>query len=117
MTDDANVAIAEPPAPAQETRHDGARPKKQPPYAVVLHNDPDHSFQFVIDTLMKVFGYPVEKSFTLTKQVHDQGKGIVWSGTRELAELKRDQIASSGPDIYAGKKIDYPLKATIEPLP
>ena len=94
-----------------------AKPKQQPPYAVVLFNDEEHTFQYVIETLMKVFGYPQEKSYTLTLQIHTDGKGIVWSGTRELAELKRDQIRSAGPDFYAAKKVDFPLKVTIEPLP
>ena len=33
-----------------------AKPKVQPPYAVVVLNDDEHSFQYVIDTFMKVFG-------------------------------------------------------------
>jgi ATP-dependent Clp protease adapter protein ClpS len=28
------------------------KPKQQPPYAVVLLDDDDHSFQFVVETLM-----------------------------------------------------------------
>ncbi len=83
----------------------------------MLFNDDEHSFEFVVETLIKVFGYPHEKSYQLTLQVHEQGRGIVWSGTRELAELKRDQIRGAGPCFYAGRKIDYPLGVTIEPLP
>jgi ATP-dependent Clp protease adaptor protein ClpS len=94
-----------------------AKPKKQPPYAVVVFNDEEHTFEYVIETLMKVFGYPQEKSYTLTMQVHNAGKAIVWSGTREVAELKRDQIRSAGPDFYADQKVDFPLRVTIEPLP
>ena len=95
----------------------GAKPKKQPPYAVVVFNDEEHTFEYVIETLMKVFGYPQEKSYSLTLQIHNEGKAIVWSGSREVAELKRDQIRSAGPDFYAGKKVDFPLRVTIEPLP
>jgi ATP-dependent Clp protease adaptor protein ClpS len=94
-----------------------SRPKRQPPYAVVLFNDDDHAFEFVVETLMKVFGYPLERCYQLTLHVHEQGRGIVWSGTRELAELKRDQIRAAGPCFLAGKKIDYPLGVGIEPLP
>ncbi len=36
---------------------DDAKPKQQPPYAVVLFNDEEHTFQYVVETLMKVFGY------------------------------------------------------------
>ena len=125
MTDDSHAAVADlpavedPPTPSQRRRQQpaDARPKPQPPYAVVLFNDDEHSFEYVVETLMKVFGYPQEKSFTLTLQVHCDGKGIVWSGSREVAELKRDQIRSVGPDFFAAKKVDFPLGVTVEPLP
>ena len=106
--------VAEPPPKKELSR---PKPKKQPPYAVVLFNDNDHTFEYVVDSLMKVFGYPYEKSFLLTTQVHVGGRAIVWSGTRELAELKRDQLRSRGPDFHAEKKVGYPLIVTIEPLP
>ena len=41
----------------------------------------------------------------------------MWSGTREVAEIKRDQIRSAGPDFYATKKVDFPLKVAVEPMP
>jgi ATP-dependent Clp protease adaptor protein ClpS len=106
-----------PPEQEEKREPSSTRPKKQPPYAVVLFNDDDHSFEFVVETLMKVFGYPAERSFQLTLQIHEQGRGIVWSGTRELAELKRDQVRSAGPDFHAHAKVEYPLGVTIEPLP
>ena len=62
-------------------------------------------------------GYPLEKSYSLTPQVHVEGRAIVWSGSREVAELERDQIRSAGPDFYAGKKMDFPLGVIVEPLP
>jgi ATP-dependent Clp protease adaptor protein ClpS len=125
MSDDASTAVAvspsveAPPESSQWRKQQpaGARPKPQPPYAVVLFNDDEHSFEYVVGTLMKVFGYSQEKSFTLTLQVHCDGKGIVWSGSREVAELKGDQIRAAGPDFYAAKKLDFPLGVTVEPLP
>jgi ATP-dependent Clp protease adaptor protein ClpS len=119
VNDQNAVAVESPPQVAERVKNgpSATRPKKQPPYAVVLFNDDDHTFQFVVETLQKVFGYPLEKCFTLTEQVHHAGRGIVWSGTRELAELKRDQIRSAGPDFYAVKKVEFPLGAIVEPLP
>jgi ATP-dependent Clp protease adaptor protein ClpS len=119
MNDDAAVAVESPPQPKQRrSEHTaGAKPKKQPPYAVVVFNDDQHSFQYVIETFAKVFGYPLEKSYSLALQIHTEGKGIVWSGPREVAELKRDQIRSVGPDFHAEKKVEFPLGVTIEPLP
>ena len=117
--DDAAVAVESPPEPKQQRQKQpsAAKPKKQPPYAVVVLNDNQHSFQYVIDTFMKVFGYPLEKSYSLALQIHTEGRGIVWSGAREVAELKRDQIRSAGPDFYAQKRVEFPLGVTIEPLP
>jgi ATP-dependent Clp protease adaptor protein ClpS len=84
---------------------------------VVVFNDEQHTFQYVVETFMKVFGYPLEKSYSLAAQIHNSGRGIVWSGSKEVAELKRDQIRSAGPDFYAAQKIDFPLGVIIEPLP
>ena len=120
--DEADVAVMEPqvvvkPKPKPAKPDPETKKKRQPPYAVILHNDDDHTFQYVIDLLIKLFAYPLEKAFVLTTQVHTQGKSIVWSGTLELAELKRDQVRGFGPDFYATKKVEYPLGVTIEPLP
>ncbi len=68
-------------------------------------------------TCLAVAEYPQEKSYSPTLQVHTDGKGIVWSGSREVAELKRDQIRSAGPDFYAAKKEEFPLRVIVEPLP
>ena len=47
---------------------------------------------------------------------HTQGRAMVWSGAKEHAELKCEQIKTAGPDPYA-KKADFPLGTYIEPLP
>lgn len=93
------------------------RPKKQPPYAVIVHNDEEHTWPYVIDVLQQVCGYDMEKAYLLTSQIHFTGRAIVWSGAREVAELKRDQIRGYGPDDYAPKPVTFPLGVTIEPLP
>ncbi|MCR4415470.1 MAG: ATP-dependent Clp protease adaptor ClpS [Thermoguttaceae bacterium] len=92
-------------------------PKRLPPYAVVVFNDDEHTFAYVVETFMKVFGYTAQKSWLLALAIHHAGKGIVWSGPKEVAELKRDQIRSAGPDFYATRRVDFPLGVTIEPLP
>ncbi|MCC6420791.1 MAG: ATP-dependent Clp protease adaptor ClpS [Gemmataceae bacterium] len=72
--------------------------KKQPPYHVVLLNDDDHSFEYVIGMLQQLFGHPREKGLQLAWQVHTEGRVIVDTTSRERAELKRDQIHAFGPD-------------------
>lgn len=119
MSDEAVVAVESPPEPKMRRRKQpaGAKPKVQPPYAVVVLNDDLHTLEYVAETFMKVFSYPLEKSYSLAMQIHTEGRGIVWSGAREVAELKRDQIRSAGPDFHAAKKVEFPLGVTIEPLP
>jgi ATP-dependent Clp protease adaptor protein ClpS len=118
MSDEA-VAVECLPIPTrwQQDQPSDAQPKKQPPYAVIVFNDDIHTFQYVVETFTKVFGYPTEKSCTLALQIHNEGKGIVWSGVREVAELKCDQIRSAGHDFYGLGTVETPLGVTIEPLP
>jgi ATP-dependent Clp protease adaptor protein ClpS len=72
--------------------------KRQPPYNVILLNDDDHTYEYVIELLKALFGHPVEKGFQLAKVVDTQGKAIVCTTSLERAELKRDQIHAYGPD-------------------
>ncbi len=108
-----------PARPRRQIRPAPARPdaKKQPPYHVLLLNDEDHTFEYVIELLVKVFGHPVERAFTLTKRIDRDGRASVWTGSKEVAELKRDQVRGYGPDVYASKTVRYPLGCVIEPAP
>lgn len=74
------------------------KPKQLPPHHVILLNDDDHSVEYVIAGMKKVFGYPAEKGLEIAKEVHLQGRAIVWTGPKEHAELKQEQIHSLGPD-------------------
>ncbi len=72
--------------------------KRQPPYNVILLNDDDHTYEYVILMLQALFGYPPEKGFLMAEEVDKQGRVIVLTTTMEHAELKRDQIHAYGPD-------------------
>lgn len=90
--------------------------KRQPPYNVVLLNDDDHSYQYVIDMLRKLFGHPVEKGYLMAVEVDTKGRVIVMTTTLELAELKRDQIHAYGPDPLIPRCAGS-MSAEIEPAP
>ncbi|HWL92732.1 MAG TPA: ATP-dependent Clp protease adaptor ClpS [Phycisphaerae bacterium] len=81
-------------APADPSR----KPKPQPAYNVVLLNDDDHSYQYVIEMLGKLFGHPEMTAFVMAKEVDTAGRVIVETTTMERAELKRDQIHAYGAD-------------------
>jgi ATP-dependent Clp protease adaptor protein ClpS len=72
--------------------------KRQPPYNVVLLNDDDHTYEYVIVMLQQLFGYPPEKGFQMAREVDTSGRVIVLTTTKEHAELKQDQIHAFGPD-------------------
>ncbi len=100
MTDHAAVEVAEPLKDTVRRRRQRqiARPKRQPRYHVVLWNDEEHTYDYVIVMLMELFGHPAEKGYQLAKDVDTQGRAAVLTTTREHAELKRDQIHAYGKD-------------------
>ena len=89
--------------------------KRQPPYNVVLLNDDDHTFHYVIVMLKQLFGYPEEKGYQMAEEVHRTGRVIVLTTTKEHAELKRDQIHAFGPDPYSSKDCKGSMSSIIEP--
>jgi len=102
-------------AAVAEPRTDDARkPKKQPPYHVILHDDDDHTYEYVILMCMKLFGHSAERGFQMAQKVDKDGRVILLTTTMEHAELKRDQVHAYGPDeLLARSKTS--MRATIEP--
>src|SRR5262249_13120642 len=90
--------------------------KRQPPYNVVLLNDDDHSYEYVIIMLQQLFGHPPEKGYQMAKEGDTSGRVIVLTTTMEHAELKRDQIHAFGPDPLIAR-CKGSMSATIEPAP
>jgi ATP-dependent Clp protease adaptor protein ClpS len=88
--------------------------KKQPPYHVILFNDEDHTFDYVIEMLKKLFGHPEPRGFQMAHEVHTKGRVVVDTTSRERAELKRDQIHAYGPD-HRLERCKGSMSATIEP--
>lgn len=88
--------------------------RRQPPYHVILENDDLHSFDFVIAVLRKVFGVDEERALQFALEAHKTGRSIVWTGAREVAELKLEQIHTFSETRADGAKLG-PLGATIEP--
>ena len=116
MPDEAATAVAEPITETVQHRMEQERkkPKKQPPYHVILWNDEEHTYEYVEAMLMQLFGYPKEKCYQMAEEVDTRGRVIVLTTTKEHAELKRDQIHAFGKDdLVAGCKGS--MKATIEP--
>src|SRR5580700_1233815 len=88
--------------------------KKQPPYHVILLNDDDHTYEYVIHMLQSLFGHPIETGFKMAKEVDSAGRVVVDTTSKERAELKRDQIHAFGPD-PALARCKGSMSASIEP--
>ncbi len=115
------AAVVEAP-PERETRRDqktrtNNKPKKQPNYHVIIWNDEDHTYDYVIELLITLFGHSLETAFQITQEVDKAGKGIAWTCHQELAELKRDQILAYGGDWRMPKASACSIRSTIEPAP
>lgn len=85
-----------------------------PPYNVVLLDDDDHSYEYVIFMLKTIFGHPPEKGYDLAREVDATGRVIVATTHLEEAELKRDQIQAFGPDPLI-PRCKGSMAATVEP--
>lgn len=76
----------------------GAKKALSPLYNVVLLNDDHHTFEYVIEMLGSIFGHPPATGFQMAWEVHTNGRAIVVTTHRELAELRQEQIHAYGPD-------------------
>lgn len=113
--DGTTTAVAEPiVSKVTEKKRDPKR-KKQPRYNVILWDDNDHSYEYVINMMRQIFGYPYAKGVQLAKMVDSLGRCICLTTTKEHAELKRDQILSYGKDILI-ERCRGSMTATIEAI-
>jgi ATP-dependent Clp protease adaptor protein ClpS len=93
------------------------KPKRQPPYAVILHNDDLNGMDFVVSVICKVFKYTWLHATWLMLKAHASGRCIVWTGSREVAELKAEQLKSCGADPMMKANGATTLSVSIEALP
>lgn len=113
MSEYGNTSVAEP----QVTRKlkTSNRPKRQPKYHVILWDDDDHSYEYVILMMRQLFAHSLEKGFEIAKQVDSEGRAVCLTTTREHAELKRDQIHAFGRDVLI-ERCAGSMSASIEPV-
>ncbi len=97
--------------PAEEKKQ---KTEGMPPYNVVLLDDDEHSFEYVIYMLKKLFGHPLEKGYKMAVEVDTAGRVVVATTHLEQAELKRDQIHAFGPDPLI-PRCKGSMSAVIEP--
>lgn len=85
-----------------------------PRYHVVLLDDNHHTYDYVIEMLMDIFGHSRETAYEMACEVDARGRVIVNTTHKERAEMKRDQIMSYGAD-WRIPHCKGSMSATIEP--
>lgn len=69
-----------------------------PPYNLILLDDDDHSYEYVIEMLRAVFGMSKERAYLHACEVDSTARTILITTSREHAELKQEQVHAYGPD-------------------
>jgi ATP-dependent Clp protease adaptor protein ClpS len=92
------------------------KPKSRqlPPFNVILLDDDDHTEEYVVEMLGKVFGLPQATGGGLVKALDSAGRVVVMTTHKELAELKREQIEEFGAD-WRLPQSKGPMGAVVEP--
>lgn len=91
-----------------------ADPKPASLWNVVLIDDDEHTYEYVIEMICKLFSRDAETAYRMAVEVDSTGRVIVETTTLERAELKRDQIHAYGPDPRI-ERCRGSMKAAIEP--
>jgi len=109
--------LAGPAAPVRRARPQTTveeKPAVEPPYHVILLDDDEHSYAYVIEMLMELLGHSFETAFQLADKVNADGRVIVATLHKELAELRQEQIQEFGADPRI-KESKGSMRAMIEP--
>jgi len=67
-------------------------------YHVIILNDEEHTFDYVIEMLQAIFKMPYGTALAHTMEADATGSSIVLTTSLEEAESKRDQVHAYGPD-------------------
>jgi len=86
-----------------------------PQYNVILFDDNDHTYEYVIEMLSHLFGHSLETAYQMAVTVDRAGRVVVATTYQERAELKRDQIHAYGAD-WRIHRSRGSMAAAVEPV-
>ena len=69
------------------------------PWVTIVWDDPVNLMSYVVFVFQKLFGYSKEKANDLMMQVHNEGKAVVSSGSRD--EMERDVARLHAAGLWA----------------
>lgn len=109
-----SAATTLPSPPRVSVKPAAPKPRPAPAWNVVLLDDDDHTYEYVIRMVQAIFGYPLERAFKIAQTVDGQGRAVCFTTHKELAELKREQIIGFGADPLMQRSAGS-MSAVIEP--
>lgn len=110
MSSSSAVALPE----IDATTGDSTDSEKERLYHVVLLNDEDHTYDYVIEMLMKIFAFTEVQAYSHAVEVDTRGTTVLITCKLEKAELRRDQIHAFGPDPRLIRSLGS-MAAVVEP--
>jgi len=90
------------------------RDELEPLYNVVLLDDDDHTYDYVVEMLQKLFLHSEADAFRHAVEVDTTGRTIVITCRLAEAEFGRDQIHAYGAD-WRMPKSKGSMRAVVEP--
>lgn len=86
-----------------------------PLYRVVLLDDDDHTYDYVIEMLQKIFIFSLDQAFRHAEEVDNCGRTVLLTCELPQAEFACTQIQSYGPD-WRLPRSKGSMSAIVEPV-
>ncbi len=99
--------------PSTETRE---RQEQAPLFHVVLLDDDDHTYDYVVEMLVRLFCMSESAAFQHAVEVDSTARTIVITCEQPAAEFARDQIHAYGAD-WRMPRSKGSMSAILEPAP
>ena len=90
------------------------REEMVPLYRVVLLDDNDHTYDYVIEMLQKIFIFSLDEAYRHAEEVDRVGRTVLITCELPEAEFSRDQVQAYGPD-WRLPRSQTSMQAIIEP--
>ena len=85
------------PATVEKPRSGGPDSGLGGDWRVIVLNDNHNTFDGVAAALARVIpGVTLDQGYAIADRIHNSGQAIVWSGSREPAELYWEQLRDAG---------------------
>lgn len=91
-------AVALPEVEQEIREDDETRDEAEKLYHVILLNDDDHTYDYVVEMLMEIFNFSEPKAYEHTVEVDTKGHSRLGTYPLQEAEQKRDKVHTYGAD-------------------